>query len=163
MLEELLPRLMDYLQITMNADERDAEECVHQAFLNVYEQIRKDNIQNEKYIFMYLVRACRNEYISYARNQHKFHYPIDDHAHHLAEPAEQIENLLEKERQMILEDCLKKMKPKSRRFLEYFIDKPEATTRQASKHFNLSGGNVRTKKSRLLTRLHHCVERKLGQ
>lgn len=163
LLEELLPRLMDYLRVTMNADEKDAEECVHQAFLNVFEQIRQDNIRKEKYIFMYLIRACRHEYIRFAKDQHRFNYPIDDHEYHLVRPAEQVENLLEEERQKILRDCLKELQPKSRKFIEYFIDKPDATTKQASKHFNISGANVRTRKSRILSRLHHCVKRKTNE
>lgn len=160
LLQELLPRLMDYLKVTMNADEQDAEECVHQAFLNVFEQIRQDNIRKEKYIFMYLIRACRHEYIRYAKEKHKFNYPIEDHDTHLVKPAEQFENLLEEERQLILEECLEELQPKSRRFIEYFIDKPDATTKQASKHFNITGANVRTRKSRILSQLHHCVKRK---
>jgi len=163
LLEELLPRLMDYLKVTMNASEKDAEECVHQAFLNVLEQIQQDNIKKEKYIFMYLIRACRHEYIRYAKDQHKFNYPIEDHSKHLVEPADQFENLLEEERQQILKACLKELQPKSRRFIEYFIDKPDATTKQASKHFNITGANVRTKKSRILSRLHHCVKRKANE
>lgn len=163
LLEELLPRLMDYLKVTMNADETDAEECVHQAFLNVLEQIRQDNIRNEKYIFMYLIRACRHEYIRYAKEQHRFNYPIDEQTQHLVDPAEQVENLLEEERQTILEECLNELQAKSRRFIEYFIDKPDATTKQASKQFDISGANVRTRKSRILSRLHHCFKRKSNE
>lgn len=160
LLEELLPRLIDYLKVTMGAAQQDAEECVHQAVLNVLEQIRKDNIRKEKYIFMYMIRACKHEYIRYAKDQHKFNYPLEDHEHHMVEPADQYENLLEEERQVILKECLQELRPKSRRFIQYFIDKPQATTKQASDHFNISGANVRTKKSRILSRLHHCVKRK---
>lgn len=160
LLKELLPRLIDYLKVTMNADEQDAEECVHQAIVNVIEQIKKDNIRKEKYIFMYTLRACRHEYIRYSKDQNKFNHPIEDHDHHLVEPADQYKGLLEEERQLILEECLEELRPKSRRFIKFFINKPEASTKQASDHFNISGANVRTKKSRILSRLHHCVKRK---
>ncbi|MDR8392112.1 sigma-70 family RNA polymerase sigma factor [Aliifodinibius sp. S!AR15-10] len=163
LLEELLPRLIDYLKVTMGADEQDAEECVQQAVLNVLEQINKDNIRKEKYIFMYMIRACRHEYYRYAKDKNKFNHPIEDHEQHMIDPAEQYENLLEEERQEILKECLKELRAKSRRFIEYFIDKPQATTKQASDHFNISGANVRTKKSRILSRLHHCVKRKSNQ
>lgn len=160
LLEEVLYRLKDYLKVVMNASEEDAEESIQQAFLNVYEQIRKDNIREEKYIFSYMLRAARHEYIRLSKDQHKFDYPMDDHSEHLVEPAEQVENLMDQDRQRILEACLEELREKSRTFIEYFIDKPDATTKQASKHFNLTGANVRTKKSRILSRLHHCFKRK---
>lgn len=163
-LKELLPRLKDYLKVTMNAKESDAEECVHQAYLRVYDQIMKDNIRKEKYIFSYLLRACRNEYIQYMKRQHRFEAPLDnEEADYLNRPAQQIENLMDEDRQRILGECLEELQEKSRRFIEYFIDKPDTTTKEASKHFKISGANVRTKKSRIVSRLHHCFKRKWRQ
>ncbi|MDX1672144.1 MAG: sigma-70 family RNA polymerase sigma factor [Balneolaceae bacterium] len=163
LLQELIPRLKDYLKVTMNASEMDAEECIHQAFLNVYEQIIQDNIRKKKYIFSYLLRACRHEYIRYSKHQHRFNYPIEDNEDHLVQPASQISNLLDEERQKILETCLEELKEQNREFIEYFIDKPDTTTKEASKHFDISGANVRTKKSRIISRLHHCFKRKWGE
>ena len=161
--EEVLDRLKDYLQVVLNADEQDAEECTQQAFLNVYEQIQKDNIREEKYIFSYLIRACRHEYFRYSKEQHRFNNPMEDHEEHLVDPADQVENLMDEDRQEILEACLKELREDKRNFIEYFIDKPDATTKQAAAHFDLSGANVRTKKSRILSRLHHCFKRKWRQ
>ena len=161
--EEVLDRLEDYLQVVLNADEQDAEECAQQAFLNVYEQIEKDNIREEKYIFSYLIRACRHEYFRYTKEQHRFNNPMDGHEEHLVDPAEQVDNLMDEDRQQILEACLKELRDDRRKFIEYFIDKPDASTKQAAAHFDLSGANVRTKKSRILSRLHHCFKRKWRQ
>ena len=163
LLEELMDRLKDYLQVVLNADEKDAEECTQQAFLNVYEQIKKDNIREEKYIFSYMIRACRHEYFRHSKEQHRFNNPMEDHKEHLVDPAEQVENLMDKDRQKILEACLKELREKSRTFIEYFIDKPDATTKEAAAHFDITGANVRTKKSRILSRLHHCFKRKWRQ
>lgn len=163
MLEEVLYRLKDYLKVVMNAGENDAEEAIQQAFLNVYEQIQKDNIRKDKYIFSYMLRAARHEYIRLAKHQHKFNYVDDDNREHLVQPAQQIENLMDQDRQRILEACLKELEEESRSFIEYFIDKPDTTTKQASKHFDITGANVRTKKSRILSRLHHCFKRKWGR
>ncbi len=162
-LEEILPRLKDYLKVTMNATEQEAEECTQQAFINVYEQILKDNIRKEKYIFSYLIRACRNEYLSYAKNQHRFNSSIDENLHHFVEPAEQITNLLDEDKQRILEECLDMLQEDERELIEYFIDNPDATTKEVSKVFNISGANVRTRKSRITSRLHHCFKRKWKQ
>jgi RNA polymerase sigma factor (sigma-70 family) len=160
LLEELLYRLKDYLKVVMNATDSEAEECTQQAFLNVYEQIKKDNIKQEKYIFSYMIRACRHEYFRLSKDQHRFNNPVEDHPGHLVEPAEQVENLMDKDRQRILEECLEELREKSRTFIEYFIDKPDSSTKEAAKYFDISGANVRTKKSRILSRLHHCFKRK---
>lgn len=163
LLEELLSRLKDYLMVVLGADEKDAEECVQEAFVKVYEQIKKDNIQQEKYIFSYMIRACRHEYFRYSKQQHRFNNPVENHQEHLVDPAEQFQNLMDEDRQKILEACLNELRAKSRKLIEYFIDKPDATTKEASAHFDISGANVRTKKSRIISRLHHCFKRKWRQ
>ncbi|GAB5409489.1 MAG: hypothetical protein BalsKO_18540 [Balneolaceae bacterium] len=81
----------------------------------------------------------------------------------LYEPEEQFQKLLDKERQRILEECLSELKAKSKKFIEYFIDKPDATTEEATDEFGLTSANVRTRKSRILSRLHHCYKRKSNE
>ena len=162
LLEEVIPRLEDYLRVVMRAEENAARECVQQAFLDVFEQVRKDKIRNSKYIFSYLIKAARHEYIRYVKRQHKFDYD-EDAFNEVFETQEQLTNLLDKERQRILEECLSELRKKSRQFIEYFMDKPDATTVEAADEFELSGANVRTKKHRILSRLHHCYKRKSNQ
>ncbi|MEX0845032.1 MAG: sigma-70 family RNA polymerase sigma factor [Balneolaceae bacterium] len=162
LLSEVIPRLEDYLQVVMSADPDAAKECVQQAFLDVFEQVRKDNIKNSKYIFSYMIKACRHEYLRFIKRQHKFDYD-DDTFNEVYEPEEQFKNLLDKERQRILEECLSELRKKSREFIEYFMDKPEASTDDAVEEFDLSNANVRTRKHRILSRLHHCYKRKSSQ
>lgn len=162
LINEIIPRLEDYLCVVMSAERYAAKECVQQAFLDVFEQIRKDNIKESKYIFSYLIKACRHEYIRFAKRQHKFKYE-EDALNVLYEPEQQFQNLLDKERQRILEECLNELKEKSKKFIEYFIDKPDATTEEAKNEFGLSSANVRTRKSRILSRLHHCYKRKSNE
>lgn len=162
LLAEVIPRVEDYLQVVMRAEKNAAKECAQQAFLDVFEQVRKDNIRNSKYIFSYLIKAARNEYIRYVKRQHKFEY--DDGAlNQVYETEEQIQNLLDEERKQILKKCLSELRKQSREFIEYFMDKPDATTVEAADEFDLSGANVRTKKHRILSRLHHCYKRKSNQ
>lgn len=159
LLEELLPRLVDYLKAAMDADEDAAKDCVYQAFADVYEKIREDKIQNEKYIFKYLIRASRNEYIKYVNWDNRYDRSEDD-IDHFVEPAKQYEQLLDEERQQILEQCLDELRTKSRKFISYFFEKPYVSTEQAHKHFKISRANVRTKKTRILKKLHECYKRK---
>lgn len=162
LLSEVIPRLIDYLQVVMSADENVARECVHQAFLDVFEQVRKNNINESKYIFSYLIKSCRHEYYRYVKHQHKFEYE-EIALNEMYEPEEQFKNLLDKERQLLLEECLSELRKKSREFIEYFMNRPDATTDDAIAEFDLSSANVRTKKHRILSRLHHCYKRKSNQ
>lgn len=159
LLEELVPRLREYLRVVMGADERAAAECVQQAFLDVFEQIKKQKIRENKYIFSYLLKACRHEYLRYQKQQNRFSYE-EATIEQILEPADQIRNLLDQERQAILSECLDELDEESREFIVYFIDKPDTTTKEASNRFNLSSANVRTKKSRITSRLHDCYRRK---
>ncbi len=162
LIEEIIPRLEDYLIVVMSADRYEAQECVQQAFFEVFKQIKKDNIKDSKYILSYFIKSCRHEFIRFKKKQHKFKYE-EEALNTLYEPEEQYKNLLDKERQRILKACLDELQEKSRRFIEYFIDKPDATTEEAKKEFDLSGANVRTRKSRILSRLHHCYKRKSNE
>lgn len=162
LLDEVIPRLEEYLQVVMGAEEIVVRECVQQAFVDVFEQIRKNKIKESKYIFSYLVKSCRHEYYRYVKRQHKFEYD-EDIFYDAIQPEEQFKNLLDKERQKILEECLEELRKKSLKFILYFMDRPDATTVEASEEFDISGANVRTKKHRILSRLHHCYKRKSNQ
>src|SRR5690554_5518386 len=116
-----MPRLQEYLVVVMGSDSRTASECVQQAFLDVYEQIRKRNIQWHKYIFSYLIKACRHEFLRYTRYQHRFQYE-EDTLGQMVEPARQIENLIEEERYAILTECLNELDKESRKFILHFIN-----------------------------------------
>jgi RNA polymerase sigma factor (sigma-70 family) len=156
-----MPRLTDYLKVVMNATHQEAEECAHQAFADVFERIRKGKIKESKYIFSYLITTSRNQYLHFKKTQHRFDMEPDESTHQV-EPADQVSSLIEEERMLILESCLEQLDPDDRKLITYMLANPDATTKQISKKFGLSGANVRTKKSRLTHRLHHCFKRKMS-
>lgn len=159
LLKEIIPRLEEYLRVVMSAPSSDAKECVQQACLDVLGRIRKGKIREHKTIFSYLITASRNEYLRYARYQHRFTADPDD-VYNQVEPARQIEALIESDRMKILEECLENLEEKNRKFIRFFIENPDSTTKQVSKKFDISNAYVRTKKSRIINRLHHCFKRK---
>lgn len=159
LLKEIMPRLEEYLQVVMNASPADARECVQQACMDVLDKIRKNKILEKKTIFSYLITAARNQYLSYSQYQHRFTADPDD-VYHQVEPAKQIEALIESERMKILEQCLSQLDELNQKFMRFFMENPDSSTKEASKKFNLSNAYVRTKKSRLINNLHHCFKRK---
>ena len=159
LLEEVMPKLVEYLRVVMKASPEEAKECAYQSFLDVLEQINKGNIKENKYIFSYLITTSKNEYIRSKKFEYKFTGDPKD-VYNQIEPAQQVENLVESERMQILEECLQELDPESRRLMRYLLKNPDKSTKQVSKKFGLTHANLRTKKSRITHRLHHCFKRK---
>ncbi|MFO7798188.1 RNA polymerase sigma factor [Rhodohalobacter sp.] len=153
LLEELIPKLVEYLQVTLAATEEAAKECVQQAFLNVYERIVDGKLKDPKSLLSYMMTTARNEYF----NQYKKNKRYVDSEYITgseSEPANQIDRLVDQERKELLFECIKELDDDSQIFILYFINHPDATTREASDYFDMSEANVRTKKYRITHQLH---------
>lgn len=161
LLEEVMYRLKDYLKVVLNASESEAEECTQQVFINVFEQIKRDNINDEKYIFRYMIRACRHEYFRITKENKRYQYPVDDYSEHLTAPAQQLERLMEEDRQRALRDCFRQLSEENQTFIEYFFENPDSSGKQASQYFSISNSSARAKKSRILKELNLCVTKKI--
>ncbi len=154
LLEEVIPKLVDYLKVTMGADENTAKECVQQAFLNVYERILDDKIRDPKTILSYFMQTSRNELLNLQASRKRYsNYEIPEEG--MVEPAEQIDRLVDEERAQALKVCLTKLDEDSRVFISYFLNNPGVSSKQASVEFDMTEGNVRTKKSRITKQLHN--------
>lgn len=159
LLEELIPKLVEYLQVTLAATEEAAKECVQQAFLNVYERIVDGKLKDPKSLLSYMMMTSRNEYF----NQYKKNKRYVDNEYITgseSEPASQIDRLVDQERKELLFECIEQMDDDSQIFILYFINHPDATTREASDYFDLSEANVRTKKYRITHQLHSLYKMK---
>jgi len=153
LLKELIPKLVEYLQVTLAATEETAKECVQQAFLNVYERIIDGKLKDPKSLLSYMMMTSRNEYF----NQYKKNKRYVDNEHVVgseSDPASQIDRLVDQERKELLFDCIEELDEDSQMFILYFINHPDATTREASDYFDLTEANVRTKKYRITHQLH---------
>lgn len=167
LLEELTFRLRDYMRVVLDANQDDREECVQRALTIAYEQIIQGNIKDEKRIFAYLINVCRNEYFTLKRESRRLE-SLDNHDYeeqdnyegHFVDSGDQVQNLMDEDRQKILEVCLDNLKEEYREFIEYLMERPNITTEDASEHFGISQASMRTRKSRILKRLHYCFQRK---
>lgn len=144
----------------MDASPTDARDAVQQALMNTYEKIMQDEIREKKYIYKYLLTACRHAYVRLVRNEDRFHGELDDYEDMLVSHEQQISNLLDKDRQKVLEECLQQLRSKSREFITYIIQHPKAKTKGISERFGLSEANARVKKSRIMSALSNCVKNK---
>lgn len=162
LLQEVMPRLVDYLRVVMKADQHEAKECAQQALTDVLERIQKNKIKEDKYIFSYLMTASRNEYLKYTKFQHRFDAD-PDYDYEQAEPARQVRELIDEERQIFLRECLNELDEENRNFMKYVIANPDKSTKEYAAHFDISEANFRTKKSRLVSALHSCYKWKASQ
>ncbi|PKD44830.1 RNA polymerase sigma factor [Rhodohalobacter barkolensis] len=159
LLEEMIPKLVEYLQVTVAATEESAKECVQQAFLNVYERILGGKLNDPKSLLSYMMMTARNEYFNQYRKNGRL---ISDEfvTSSISEPAEQIDRLVEQERKELLFECIGELDDESQMFILYFINHPDCTTKEASDYFSLSEANVRTKKYRITHQLHSLFKMK---
>lgn len=162
LLEELLDRLIDYVRVRFRTDDSVAQEVVQQVITIAIQQINDDKIRKPESIFSYLLRSCRREYYRLYRDVGKFE-SVEESNDAMTAPPGQYDGLLDEERQRILEECLEELENKEYDFMEYVIDKPEASTIDLSEQFDVTEANARTLKYRLIKKLNKCVGRKYTQ
>ncbi|HAC14692.1 MAG TPA: sigma-70 family RNA polymerase sigma factor [Bacteroidetes bacterium] len=158
----VIPRIIEYLMVTLNANRFLAEECTHHAFSVVLERINKDSLDSSTSIVSYTMTTARNEYFRMIKNEFREGAAIFQEQYFL-ESEEQIDHLIDKEREKILQKCLGSLDVKSRDFIEYLIAHPEYSMMKIGKIFSISPENARTRKSRIVSQLSECVEKKLNK
>ncbi|WP_069131780.1 RNA polymerase sigma factor [Rhodohalobacter halophilus] len=162
LVKEMIPKLVEYLRVTVAATEDVARECVQQAFLNVYERIVEDKLNDPKSLLSYMMMTARNEFFNQYRKNGRLvnnEYVTSS----VSEPAEQVDRLIDRERMELLFECIEELDDDSQMFILYFINHPDATTKEASGYFELSESNVRTKKYRITHQLHALFKMKMAE
>ncbi len=155
---KLVPRLMRFLSVHMNASKEDAEDCAQETILQCIEVIKEDKLRDSEKVLSYILTSCRNNYLKMKDKHKEEHFeevPDDRHS-----PAGQLMNLLDKERKSILEWCLKQMKQEYQAFMRYWFRYPGAEAEKVAERFNLSVSNTWTRKHRIISRLNECYKKK---
>jgi RNA polymerase sigma factor (sigma-70 family) len=160
LLKKLQPVLQTYLKTVLGADVQEAQESIQRALTKTFEKIVSDQIINKKYIYSYLLKACRNECIRLRKDAASYVSDPEYIQKISIEPAEQIDNLLDAEHQRILKLCLKELPEESRSFISFILDHPDVTSPALSERFDITPVNARVKKSRIIDILSRCVKRK---
>ncbi len=162
-LNELHPRLVTYLIVTMDASPRDAEDAVQQAFLNTYKKLIEGNLKVKKFFFKYLLQACRGEYLKFIDLNASKDIPRSSFDMHLVEPEEQIKKLVDEERRELLKICMESLQENYRLILNFYCRQSKWSSQAAAARFDTTDVNARMIKSRAIKKLTECVKRKLGE
>ncbi len=162
-LEELYPRLITYLRVSMDASPEDAEDAAQEALAKTYKRIMEGEVKAAKYFFKYILQACRNEYLMAVRtyNNRRTGTPGDVPGY-LVTPSEQIKKLVEEERKKLMRECIDSMKENYRDILWYYCNETEWDPKKAGHHFSIRPSNARARKTRAIKKLGECVKKKLA-
>lgn len=162
LLSSLYPVLVNYLCITMNAGLKDAEDCAQEALITVVENIRNNGIRNPGSVFSYVITVSRHAYLRLRRDDMPGSYVDFEEAYHVAEPADQLENLLDEERARLLEECVEQLSSDNRELIRLWFEDPDRPTQEIATHFNISINNAWIRKYRIIKVLTKCIEKKLS-
>jgi RNA polymerase sigma factor (sigma-70 family) len=155
----LTRRMAVYLQAVMGADEETAKDCAQQAFEKVYGKIVSNSINNVEDLFGYLIRSARNEYLMFLRKD-KFEVPSEHTYFSRIEGTsgdEVVKSLYSEEKEKLLQYCIDKLKAGKKKFFMLVLKHINERDKDTARKLNMSHGNFRTRKSRVIDTLRECV------
>lgn len=153
----LTPRLIRYLELQMGAHRKDARDVVHQSMAYICEGILQGQITLGEGLFKYMQLTCRHAYIKLTRDRGRSK-ELSSIVGDAAVKYDHLDAMLHKEKQSILNGCIKKFSPENQAFIRFLIECPGCDPVDISERFGLSLSNVYTKKSRILKLLAECIQ-----
>jgi RNA polymerase sigma factor (sigma-70 family) len=155
----LINRMGLFLQSVMGSDEDIARDCAQQAFEKVYGKILNNSIDNIDDLFGYLIRSARNEYLMFLRRD-KFEVPSEHTYFSQIEGMSDddvVNSLYSEEKEKLLKYCVEQLKEGKRKFFKFVLQHINERDKDSARKLNMSHGNFRTKKSRIIDTLRDCV------
>jgi RNA polymerase sigma factor (sigma-70 family) len=156
--KSLIPQLISYLQIQLNAGQQDAEDCAQQAFLISFEMVRNEKLEHPERIYSFLITTCRNTYLNMINRRKRSSYEDFSQTH--SDQPGQLFSLLSDERQTILKQCIERLSEQYRTYIEYWFTHPDSHAKAVALHFGISVNNAWTRKHRIIGKLNECYQKK---
>jgi len=158
LLKKLSPRLVRFLQIHMNAEKHDAEDCAQQALLKSLESINEGSIRNSEHILSFLLTSCRNNYLNMIKK--KTEQPVESFPREFGRQPRQLMSLLDEERKKLLEWCIRRLSDDYREFIDYWFTFPDSEASEVASHFDITTNNAWIRKHRIIKKLNECYKEK---
>lgn len=153
--------LIKFLLVRMDASLEDAKDSSQNSILYAIEKIKNNELQNPDVIINYLFTTAKHDYLKHQNKQKETNYTeIPDH---YSEEGDQLTNLLDNERQKVLEHCITKLKPKQLTYITFWFNNPGSDTAFVAERFKISINNAWTKKHRIIQVLKDCVEKNINK
>lgn len=158
----LIPRIIEYLMITLKANKFLAEECSHHAFSVLLDRINAGELNEKSSVVSYAITTARNEYFRMIKSEIREETAILQEQYYV-DAEEQIQLLVDQDRERALNHCVQQLDLKSRDFINYILQHPDYSMLKVGKVFDISPEAARTRKSRILAILSDCVAKKMGK
>jgi RNA polymerase sigma factor (sigma-70 family) len=154
----LYPGLVSYLMSTMGSCEDDCQESVQLTLIQTINRIKLGDIREPSSLKAYMMTMAKNNLLRAVRKG-----PIevyDEAATYSIVPEDQADNLINLDRQRILLECLDKLDPFNRAFMNCWIDHPGIGHDEVAEMFGLSVNATWQRKYRLIRMLQNCAKKK---
>lgn len=149
--------LIKFLRVRIGATYHDAQDSAQNTLLLVVKKIKEDKLNNPEAIIYYLFTTAKHDYL---KAQSKIKEPVyDEVPSSYKKEGDQLNNLLDEERQQVLKKCLNKLKPNLRTYINYWFENPRDDATVVADHFGISVNNAWTKKHRILKILKECFQK----
>lgn len=153
--------LLKFLLVRLDASPEDAKDSAQNAIMFAVEKIKNKKLQRPDLIINYLFTTAKHDYLKHQNKQKEINY--EDVPSHHSERGDQLENLLDEERQTILERCFTTLKEKQYNYISYWFDNPDSEAVVVADHFGISVNNAWTKKHRIIQLLKECFEKNINK
>lgn len=157
-----IQRMALYLSSVMKANDETAKDCAQQAFEKVYTKIVEESITDINDVFGYLIRSARNEYLMILRkDKDKVEVP-SEYSYFSGiigtTGDDVVGSIYSEEKEKLLEYCISKLKKRKRTFFLQVLKFINEKDKDVAEKLNMSHGNFRTRKSRVIDVLRECVK-----
>lgn len=156
----VVPKIIEYLMVTLNAIKFHAEECSHHAFSVVLNRITSSSLNENSSILAYMITTARNEYFRMIKNESSKGGAVFQEQFFL-DAEEQLDLLIDQDRERNLQNCINSLDSKSKDFIEYLLRHPDYSLLKVGMTFNISPENARTLKSSIIASLNECIKKKI--
>lgn len=152
--------LFKYMSVRLGATQEDSEDCIQNVLLSLIEKVRADKITHPDAILSYVFTSARHDYYKLIE-KHKAS-PDENIDQNVDNSPDQLEILVNNERESALQACLDTLKKKQRDFIDYWFKHAHLEAADVAKKFGISVNNAWTKKHRIIKTLQECVQIKIN-
>ncbi|XWN36829.1 MAG: sigma-70 family RNA polymerase sigma factor [Balneola sp.] len=153
--------LFKFLMVRMDAESEDAKDSAQNAIMFAVEKIKNNELDHPERIINYLFTTAKHDYLKHQNKRKESNYEEVPDSH--SKDPDQLDNLLDKERQSILKRCFNELKAKQMEYISFWFSNPDSETVVVADHFGISVNNAWTKKHRIIQVLNECVQKNINK
>lgn len=161
---QITPMLVAYLTTQMSASYEDAREVVQNTMLYICDGIRSSRIHKDPGLYSYMQKTCRHTYLKVIEGRRRTP-TFDSMVREIATESEdeQLEELLQKEKEVILQLCVSEMREDNQDFFHFLMANPGMPADLLGERFGMSASAVWARKHRVISFLKRCTSKRLDQ